>query len=273
MTPPGLAPRLLPLRGPLVADPRDASLLSTADVIDSIRSAVVDRRSLSLIRMGDGENICAAQDAVLPAGELAREAWSKYADRNGFFMPNLAVRDHVITALRHADIVGVHPWNDRVISAPARLKRALAERVFAHYSITPTKLCDASVSRLLPQEITFWEALRGRRLLLISKWAPALKPILQRAPYRFTSVHAMRFSWHEETHPTLARVRAIASSFDVALVSCGVSALFLATEIAAMGKVAIDFGQSAYFMTSDAAGLSGAAGLNKHPLASPSRRE
>lgn len=240
-------------------DERDRSLLSTDQVLGLIGNALNSRTPFSLIRVGDGENLCMSQASVLKHEEIMQERWAQLTIETrskGVRLPDIGLRDALIRAVKSADLVGIHPWNDKFISTYDRLKRPLAERVFKYHRIQPKLTCNASVTRVFPQNRMFWNMLTGRRVLLISQWATRLRPILTAKPYSLSVVDALPFDFYNKIPLVMAGARKLRGQFDIALVSCGVSAVILAVDLATeLGCVAIDFGKASQFMVEKKAGL------------------
>lgn len=234
----------------------DANLLSTEEVIARIAHAARSKRPFSFIRCGDGENLCMAQETVMTRDEVMRERWAQSRSK-GVKLPDLTLRDRLVAAVREADLVGVHRWEDRMILTHPRLKRGLFERVAEHYKLQPKALCDATVTRFFPQLETFWNTLRPYRLLLVSRWAGSFADIVKRSPYTMHVAAEVSCSSFAEVDSTIARAVSLRPHFDVALISAGVNALVLAAEIAKKtDRVAIDFGKGMQFMSEGVAGLS-----------------
>ena len=241
-------------------DNRDAGLLSTAAVLESISRAVANAQRFSLVRCGDGENLCMAQETVLPLREVMQERWAKSRSK-GVRLPDLRLRDRLVTAVKSASLVGVHRWDDTMIQTSDRLKRPLLEKVFAHYNIKPRALCDATVTRFFPQLPAFWEILKSRRVLLVSKWAEQFAAVVRKPPYNLTVAGCVGCGSFAAVDGAIKQAVALRREFDIALVSAGVNALIVAAEIARrVKKPAIDFGKGMQFMVDGRAGLSAPEG-------------
>ncbi len=221
--------------------------LELADVLDVLEQALEQRTPLSLVRIGDGENLVLAQDTVWPLRRVLAERWAVKANRGqkGLTLPNLRLRDEVAEAVRRADVVGILPEDDDTIKAPADLKRALTDRVFAHHRLNPPVACHACVNRELAVTPRFWELLRGRRVLIVTALAEELRALLAAEPYGLDVAGTYVFTGNAQMEEALAFIEAAAEDFDVALFSCGVNAVVLAQQTAERtGRVAIDFGKA-----------------------------
>lgn len=202
---------------------------------------------LSLVRIGDGENICLSQGSVRKIPDVMREPWAVLANRGqgqkGVTLPNLRLRDELVQAIRSATIVGILPWNDQRIVAPQRLKRPLTAKIFSYYRISPNITCDACINRYVPQHQEFWQMLQGQRILVISQQARRMKSSLVNH-YGQNVTGTIFLSHNRQINKVLSQVKIMKDKFDVALISAGVNAVILAPKIARIsGKVAIDFGQ------------------------------
>lgn len=221
--------------------------LELQDVLDQLEAAIMEQRPLSLVRVGDGENIVMSQETVWTMEQVLQERWAKKANlgQKGLRLPNSQLRDEVAASLQRADIVGVLPRGDSTINAPDYLKRPLTDMVFAHFGISPSRTCHACVNRELAQNPRFWQMLAGKRVLLVTREIEALRSTLEREPYHLNIVTALPFDSYAQMGETLHWIQTNQDTFDVALFSCGVNAVILAERTATLaGKVAIDFGKA-----------------------------
>lgn len=221
--------------------------LEMEGVLDQLEAALLEHRPLSLVRVGDGENIVMSQETVWPTEQVLQERWAKKANlgQKGLRLPNPKLRDEVAASLQRADIVGILPRGDSTINAPDYLKRPLTDMVFAHFGISPPMTCHACVNRELAQNPRFWQMLAGKRVLLVTREIEALRVMLERDPYNLNIVTALPFDSYDQMDATLHWIQNNQHTFDVALFSCGVNAVILAERTAALaGKVAIDFGKA-----------------------------
>lgn len=221
--------------------------LEMEGVLDQLEAALLEHRPLSLVRVGDGENIVMSQETVWPTEQVLQERWAKKANlgQKGLRLPNPKLRDEVAASLQRADIVGILPRGDSTINAPDYLKRPLTDMVFAHFGISPPMTCHACVNRELTQNPRFWQMLAGKRVLLVTREIEALRAMLVREPYYLNIVTGLPFDSYDQMDETLHWIQINQHTFDVALFSCGVNAVILAERTAALaGKVAIDFGKA-----------------------------
>lgn len=219
--------------------------LTRGQTYAKIRNALDHKKPFSLVRIGDGENICLAQSSVWSVKRVLKEPWAVKANRGemGVTLPNLHLRNQMVSEIRKADVVGVLSPGDALIRAPRELKRPLTNAVFTYFGLSPSIRCDACINRYAPQDKDFWNLLKGRRILIISRHARRIKLILQQKR-GLQVVGAIPFSHYRQIGSTLKQVSAMKHSFDLALLSTGVNAVILAPRIARMtGKVALDFGQ------------------------------
>ncbi|MBT2284472.1 hypothetical protein J7E78_13080 [Paenibacillus polymyxa] len=216
-------------------------------VLDQLEAALLEERPLSLVRVGDGENIVMSQETVWSTEQVLQERWAIKANlgQKGLTLPNPQLRDEVAASLQRADIVGILPRGDSTINAPDYLKRPLTDMVFAHFGISPPMTCHACVNRELAQNPRFWQMLAGKRVLLVTREIEALRATLISEPYHLSIVTTLPFDSYDQMQDTLEWIQTNQDTFDVALFSCGVNAVVLAERTAALaGKVAIDFGKA-----------------------------
>lgn len=219
--------------------------LTWRQVLVRVRNAMDHKKPFSLVRIGDGENICLAQNSVWRMRNVLKEPWAVKANRGerGVNLPNIRLRNELVRAIRKANIVGILPRNDKRIHAPTYLKRPLTNKIFAYYHLKPRYTCDACINRYIPKYKEFWKLLKGRKILLITQHAKPFKRILT-SRYGLNVTGTIYFSHHRQIGSTLKRVASIKNKFDLALISAGVNAVVLAPEVARIsGKAAIDFGQ------------------------------
>ncbi|SDI21150.1 hypothetical protein SAMN05192534_12522 [Alteribacillus persepolensis] len=224
--------------------------LTTEQVIHAIRTAVENKAPLSLVRIGDGENIVLAQQSVWPLKRIYQETWAKKAKKGkkGIFLPDIHLRNHMVKAVKNADIVGLLPNNDQKINAPSYLKRPLTNKIFAHFKLSPKVTCDATVMRECADNKHFWEIFRGKKILVMYEQAELWAEVLKRK-YGVNVTMAIPFTHYNQLQSSMKTIQKSKQTFDVALLACGVNSVPLAYEIVRRtGKVAIDFGKPAKFM-------------------------
>lgn len=221
--------------------------LELDEVLTRIEHALSTHQALSLVRIGDGENLVLAQDTVWPVDQVLQERWAIKANlgQKGLFLPNLKLRDEVAYSLQRADIVGILPYNDISINAPSYLKRELTDQVFSHFGISPLLTCHACLNRQLVSTPMFWNMLKNQRLLIVTREDLQVKSVLESPPYTLHISHTIPFGQYEQMSETLRWIVDHKSEFDVALFTCGVNAVVLAERTATLtGKVAFDFGKA-----------------------------
>ncbi|WP_348623433.1 GT-D fold domain-containing glycosyltransferase [Paenibacillus peoriae] len=221
--------------------------LEIDEVLKRLKLALDQHQSFSLIRIGDGENLVLSQDTVWPMEKVLQERWAVKANlgQKGLFLPNTELRDAVAEAVSKASIAGILPYDDESIKAPSYMKRELTDQVFAHYALSPALTCHACLNRYLAETPAFWEMLKNRRILLVTRAAAEVKPVLEADPYKLYIAHTLAFHQYEQMPETLQWIAAHKDDFDIALFSCGVNAVVLAQKTAELtGKIGIDFGKA-----------------------------
>ncbi|QFT88422.1 hypothetical protein FIU87_07185 [Bacillus sp. THAF10] len=224
----------------------NSKFLTNKDVLNEIKTALNIGKPLSLVRIGDGENIVLAQDDVLPMKKVLSLTWSKRANKGkkGLNLPNLKLKNELIQSIREASIVGILPNNDRRIKASPRLKRKLTDKIFKFHNIEPKTICDACINRDFAKDKMFWKLIRGKRILLIYRNPVELKNILTEKPYSQRIEVCTSFRDYSQIEKTIHFAISNKDKFDIALICCGVNAVILAQRIAqATDKVCIDFGK------------------------------
>jgi len=233
-------------------EPKREAWLSTEQVIERIRQAMDEKRPLSVVRVGDGENICLAQYKVWSIRKTLSTRWAKLSrttNWKGVRLPNVALRNQLIASIKRADVVGIPYENDAEILAKQYTLRPLTDRCFRRYEIRPKALCHTFVNRHMVEHRAFWEMLRGKKAVVISRWAGDLKRWVGKKydefDIEFTKL--IRIDRFEEIPKVMRKMESV--ECDIVLISAGVNAVILAERLAReQGRVAIDFGKSAVFM-------------------------
>lgn len=233
-------------------DTNKSEWLSTLEVIKQIKKAVEDKAPLSVVRVGDGENLCLAQYKVWPIAKVLSTRWAKLSrttNRKGVRLPSKALRERLIKCLHKADIVGIPYRKDTEILAEQSHLRSLTDSCFARYGIKPKKLCHTFVNRHMVEYEEFWEMLKGKKVVVISRWADSFKKYVGKKydSYEINIVKAIPINRYDEINQVLGRMKNV--ECDIVFISAGVNAVILAQRLAEkQGRVAIDFGKSAIFM-------------------------
>lgn len=233
---------------------REENWLTTRDVIHRIREALESKQPLSVVRVGDGENLCLAQSKVWPIRRVLSTRWAKLSrttNWKGVRLPNLLLRDQLIRSIKKADIVGIPYENDTEILAKAKHLRPLTDRCFRKYGIRPKQLCHTFVNRHMVEYEEFWEMLRGKRVVVISRWARQFKNLVRKKydELDINFVKLIRIDRFADISRVMDKCKSV--ECDIVFISAGVNAVILAQRLAEeQGRIAIDFGKSAVFMVS-----------------------
>ena len=226
----------------------DRQLISTAEVLNRIRIALLQKKPFSLVRIGDGENIVLAQNVFFSPKEVLNTYWVKQSDTGrgkGVTLPNLNLRNQMVKAIRRADLVGICRQTNDEVCVPSTYKRELTNKLFEHFHLKPSNLCYVFVNRQMVSYRLFWEIIHRYRTLLISKWAKAYAEKITRE-YSYLKPRiagCIDFTHYKQIPDVLEEVGKY--RFDLALISAGVNSVLLAPAIAERyGKVAIDFGKT-----------------------------
>ena len=252
----------------------DKQLLTVEQVLKKLKQAIKKKKPFSLVRVGDGENIILAQNSVMTIEKTLKEQWARNAnksrDNKGVTLPNIILRDQMVNAIKNASIVGIPFYKNDPILTEDRLKRPLTDKVFNHFQITPKIPCHTFVNRVFAQKSSFWKALQGKRILIItkSKWSNRVAQTLRKKPYNLNVTKKINFNHYDQMEQTLAIIKANKDNFDIALISCGVNSVILAQKVAeTTGNIGIDFGKSLMYIVQKKAGLNHSSrGANKDLL-------
>lgn len=229
--------------------------LSTLEVIEEIEKAVEQKKPLSVVRVGDGENLCLAQYKVWPIRKILATRWarlSRSTNWKGVRLPNIELRDSLIKSIKKADIVGIpHKHDKEILAEQQQYLRPLTDACFERFEIEPAKLCHTFINRHMVEFVEFWEMLRGKRVAVVSRWAHQFKRLVGKkyGDFEIEIVRTIRIDRYEEIPAVLQKMKSV--DCDIVFVSAGVNAVILAQKLAEkQGRVAVDFGKSAVFMIS-----------------------
>lgn len=218
--------------------PRFHRLLHSAEVSTVIREALDTGSPLSVVRLGDGELLTLAQEAVMSPEIVRKEGpFLSYA---GVHVPDLEARDQLLHAVRQASLIGIPK-----LRVPHF--QPLAFSVFRAYGIDyrTLRLTDSLINYQLYKDGFLSGILAGRRVLAVGNLAEPFAG--------FLSGHGVAVAGHvspvngvKDVPRAMERIRGQAGNFDIALISAGISAVLLAQQVASeLGKVALDFGHLA----------------------------
>jgi len=221
-----------------VLRPRLLKLIDAAGVFQEFEAALAERRPLSVVRLGDGELLALAHDAVYEAELVRREA--PFLAGAGMNVPDHAARARLADAVRQASIVGV-PLSRRRHFGPL-LGPALAAN---GVDIRSLRLTESTINYSLYQTGLLARLLQGRRVLAVGNAAPGLAARLMQAGFAVTGVIAPVRGF-ADIDRVICEAAAARDSFDLALVAAGIPAVVIVSALAAqLGKAALDFGHLA----------------------------
>lgn len=231
---------------------KQGNWLTTLDVIDEIKKSLEGKKPLSVVRVGDGENICLTQYQVWPISKTLSTRWARLSavtNWKGVRLPNVELRDQLIKSIKKADIVGIPYHKDKEILAEQQYLRPLTDACFKRFNIRPQKLCHTFVNRHMVEHQQFWEMLKGKKVVIISRWAKDFKKLVAKRYGQFDIeiVKTIRMDRYEMIPKVLGQMKSV--ECDIVFISAGVNAVILAQKLAGeQGRIAIDFGKSAIFM-------------------------
>lgn len=226
--------------------------LSTLEVICKIKDALDEKKPLSIVRVGDGENICLTQYKVWPIKRTLATRWAKLSrrsDQKGVRLPNKELLKKLVKSLKRADIVGIPYYNDPEIHADQMYLRTLTDEVFEKHDIRPNLLCHTFVNRHMVEYPEFWGMLRGKRVAFISRWGKDFRKLVnnQYSELDIQFVKVIRMKNFKKIPKVIRQMEKV--NCDIVFISAGVNAVILAQKLAEeQNRVAIDFGKAAAFM-------------------------
>jgi hypothetical protein len=210
------------------------NFLTTEEVAAKIQEALQTKRPFSLVRIGDGEALTMAQDALLPIAEIEKQSFLRYA---GILVPDRLARDELLSLLSKASLVGLPQRWDLPYFSP------LVERVLDYHQIHLQNTCDCCINYFLVQTGLLIPLLKNQRLLLIGRRSRELSKVLHDYYHLSVTGHYIIDSYRQI--PAILR-SCRNQRFDIALISAGIPAVTLSIRIATQfGKVALDLGHIA----------------------------
>lgn len=212
-------------------------LISVHEVFAEMEHAIAAEQPYAVVRLGDGELLALSQDVVYDGPTVQREG--RFLPYAGVNPPDLAARDQLALAVRHAGIVVGVPLSRRKHFQP------LLHSVLRGHGINPSSLrmTTSTINYGLYQEGLLQRLLDGKKLLLIGNAAPQLAHVLQERGYIVSGIISP-VNGFSDIERAMSEVQH--AVFDLALVSAGIPAVVLCWRIAAeRGKVALDFGHMA----------------------------
>ncbi|WDH97939.1 GT-D fold domain-containing glycosyltransferase [Paenibacillus urinalis] len=233
---PGITAEALIQSGLMQHQAEMLEITDSKQVADEIRSALDERRSFSLVRLGDGELLTLAYGTVISSTE-AHElgAFLPYA---GVPLPDASVQSLLLDSIMKADYVGV-PMSRRPEF------QMLLFAVSRHYgwSLTQNRLTSSLINYQLHHHGLLLPILAEQRVLLIGNRAAETADLMRKQGVNVTgSVSPVR--GFEDIERVLEECRRY--EFDICLIAAGVPAVVLCQRIASEDKkVAIDIGHLA----------------------------
>lgn len=214
-------------------------------VLGKLKNAIDNHLPLSLVRIGNGENIVLAQYSILPEEKFMKTGtarkWPKHGA--GMKLPDIKARDEVLESLKKVDLVGILPTDDNKVKTNPRYKRELTDQIFNYHHFYPQHTFDALLFRDLPGQWDFWRLMKGKRIIIISKWGEKFRKkcdsFAKQFGFNITTVYPIHNYY--EIPKVLSQLDQ--ADFDIALIAAGVGAIVLSQKISERyGKIAIDMG-------------------------------
>jgi hypothetical protein len=212
------------------------TLLSTAQVVQQLRSALDSRTPFSLIRVGDGEALTLAQEVAMSTDQVLKEG--QFLSYAGVDIPDLKARDQLATAIRLATVVGIPKPRSSTY-------QPLVMQAFSAHGIDyrNLQLTHSLVNYLIYHDGYLAGLLRGRRVLVVGNLGV---PLAERLTAHGIAVVGTILPVNGIKDVSRVMNEIAAYDFDIALISAGIAAVILTQRISSeMGKVAIDFGHLA----------------------------
>ncbi|MGE5599150.1 MAG: GT-D fold domain-containing glycosyltransferase [Bacteroidota bacterium] len=210
---------------------RSEDYVHLEEIVARIETSLEERKPFSLVRVGDAENIVLAQEAVFSLGWIAEHVgWSHSPHYTGVVLPNLAIRDRMVEALKQADLVGVFVDDE------------LTREIFAAHGIQPKAICYAFQNLYMPMYKPFVDLLRRVPPLLVGRPAERFAAFL-REKIGVVVPGTVGIDSSADLDDCLAQMARIPHRWS--LVSAGSNVVIIAAAMARdWGRVSIDFGHA-----------------------------
>lgn len=203
-----------------------------ADYLSSLVTTIKKKESYSWIRIGDGEIVFLEQEIIRPVQDILKSVgWSRNNTYCGATVPNLELRDRLIEAVKHSNMIGIFQEDQPTLN------------IFQKLNIAPTVICNAFDNVYLPMNAYFVNnILLKNRLLLVGKdstsYAKKFKEILN-----VDVVGTVSINGYEEVEKCMNEMAKY--DYDVALVSAGVNAKIICYEMSTrFNRVYLDMGHA-----------------------------
>jgi hypothetical protein len=212
-------------------------VMNTQEVVSHIVDALDHRKPLAVVRLGDGELLTMAQDAVMSQEQVRAEG--EFLSYAGVQVPDLMTRDLLVQAVTEpSTIVGIPLLRMQNF-------QPLAFSVFRAYGLDYRllKLTHSTINYAIYLEHALPQILTGRRVLIVGNLAGPLSDVLRGHGVDVVDV-VSPVNGASDIDRVMGEIAQ--RDFDIALVSAGVSAVILCRRIASeLGRVALDFGHLA----------------------------
>lgn len=205
-----------------------SQMLSANQVESLIKDRVQHHRPFSLIRINDGENRALGYGIFVNERQLPR--WFRYT---GVDKPDESVRRALIQSIKDADMVGF-PTQDNPVFRP------LSEKILAYYKLKPRYICNGIINRFFIKNGGLKRIIRGQRVALVGL---TIGEVAKKLESMGASIVAIEKVHGFKDLPRVLKRLANAPEYDIALVSAGIPAKIICTQLSKRyGKVALDMG-------------------------------
>jgi len=204
------------------------NFISTERVYGMIVKALNSKKGFSLIRISDGETRVLGHNIFIHMHEIPW--WLEYS---GVKLPNEKVRQDLISAMKKADVVGLHEIEDHYVFY------GLTKDILNYFNIKPKNICRINIAGELVRRGYLEQLVKGRKVVLIGRKAPQAVKVFSKMGALVTGV--LILEGYYNIPEVLKRLELC--DFDIAIVSAGIPASIICPEIALrFRKIAIDFG-------------------------------
>lgn len=204
------------------------------DVIHSIRTALKQRKGLSIVRLGDGEAFSMGYE-MIPNYQNIMYGY----DYAGVPKADPNVRNLLLKSIQVADIVGLSDDRSSPLCAP------LLEKILQHHQIVLPYICHARINWDLHGngQGPLYQLLKGKRVMIVGRLASKSAPHFVKRG--ITVVDTCSLEGIGQLHQVYRVVSSKANRFDVLIAAAGIPAVPLCARVGRdLNKVAIDFGHS-----------------------------
>lgn len=218
--------------------------LNQDEIIDEIIYFIENKLGFSFVRVGDGELAIIAQEILLSKEDMRRFGWiDDSMNYCGTQLPNIPLRDKMISSIKNADIVGIFgDLSDIRFNPDCKPVADFNKEVFDKLNFYPKLTCYAFENIYIPMNKRFVDLISKHPPLLVGNPSREFAEFLKNR-IGVNVAGCVSLNGYNDIGRCFGEIRKY--DFEWALISGGVNALVLCDLIKSqLGKCAVDFGHA-----------------------------